>query len=165
MVGGFGCVVGAGGDRAAGLGEDDADRLDTPAITVIVDERDNHLRGRSSSAVKKEAEFGVLLLQLTDALDIRDRLRTRGGDLTVLYSADPTPQCFGMDVELSGDTGYRTRSGLGVLPGVDRHPRCAVTQLRRVLRWARHGTRLPSGQTCLHQTRVNSVGVVSELRS
>lgn len=56
------------GDRASGLGEDGADRLDTPAITVIVDERDNHLRGRSSSAAKKaDAAFKMSFARRSSA--------------------------------------------------------------------------------------------------
>lgn len=106
-----GRVVATRGDRQAVFAQDLADRLDPETVPVGVDEIDQYLPGRSSSAAKKaEAAFKISFARRSSAFSFFNRLICSASSVLVpgrrpwstsawrthlrSCSGDPIPACW-----------------------------------------------------------------------
>ena len=116
-----------------------ADRLDPEHFPVLVDEVDQYLRGRSSSAAKKaEADLRIslarrssatLLLQLPDLSDLIAGLPGPGAAID-LRATDPLAQRLRRtDPQLRGDRADRLELTRVLVLGLDHQPYSALPQL------------------------------------
>lgn len=84
-----GVVIGRRGDLGSEFGESSANRLDPVLVLVCVDERADHLCGRSSSAAKKtDVAFSISLVRSSSRLSARS-FRTSAASSVLMPGREP----------------------------------------------------------------------------
>ena len=144
----LGGVVGGRGDLHAGLlGQHTTDRVDPEPFAVRVDVLDDHRSRRSTSAAAKNA-LAVRNISLArrssrfsrSSSAIRPVLARRPRPVTSVDFGlpDPGPQRLRMHPQLVGYPLNRAPRPRRIPPSLQRHPRCPLPQLLRVLPLCSH---------------------------